>query len=134
NDGLLHFLDTASGEEVSAVIPASLWKPNNIARDVLRNINDQPATNVPHRVYLDGEIRLFHYDSNGDQIINNNEKAYLVFGLGRGGRAYYMINVSQFNGVPDATNNPPLPIFPTAGTAFQELQATWAAPWLGIGM
>lgn len=192
NDGMLHFFDAQSGSEASAMIPAELWRPSNVAVNNLKDIFDQPdfspaggacaacdldgdgqCTNVSneccagaagctsppavlnacaacdtnndgqcttasgecgsngqiaHRFYFDGGLRLFHDDTNGNQIIDPGETAFLVAALGRGGRAYYRIPVNPFNGVLDSTSNPPYPLELDGKSAFQNLRETWAAP------
>lgn len=131
NDGQLHVHDTANGAERSALIPAELWRATGIANDQLRAMDDQPATDSTHRYYLDGGLSVFHDDANGDGVIQSSETAYLVFGLGRGGSAYYQIPVSRFDGVFDATRNPVRALTGVAGSATAELGDTWATPWLG---
>jgi hypothetical protein len=132
NDGLVHFTDAATGRETSALIPADLWTPG-VASSALASIFDQPSSTFTHRFYVDGDARLFHHDENGDAIIQKSEIAYLVLGLGRGGRAYYSIPVSELpGGVLDTSRNPVHPITGGAAGDFRELRDTWAAPYLGL--
>ena len=133
NDGQLHFIDSATGKETTSLIPGELWSDTNIARSPLNEIMDQPNLTFTHRYYVDGAARLLHEDTDADGIIDSNETAKLIFGLGRGGRAYYAIDVSQLSaGVLNTTVNPIYPLRATAGSAFVELQETWSAPWLGV--
>lgn len=133
NDGILHVFDAATGEETSGLIPAELWKPGEVPRSILRDIQDQPSLTYTHRYYVDGDARLFHADTNGDGIIQSTETASLIFGLGRGGRAYYQIPVNKLTGgVITTANNPIAAILPTADTPFEQLGDTWAAPWIGM--
>lgn len=131
NDGTLHFIDAETGDETSALIPAELWRPNNVGRDILREIDDQPTLDISHRYYLDGGLRLFLDDLDGDLTIDSNETAYLIFSLGRGGRAYYSLPVTRFSGVVNASDNPILPLPFSPGNGLKELQQTWKAPWMG---
>ncbi|MCA9551051.1 MAG: hypothetical protein KC933_13540 [Myxococcales bacterium] len=132
NDGMLHFFDAADGRETTALVPAELWKPNGVNSSPIYEMEDQPNLSFTHRYYVDGGARLYHEDVDGDGHIDAGEKADLVFGLGRGGRAYYRIPVSRLvNGALNATDNPILPLLPEAGTSLAELKDTWAAPWLG---
>ncbi len=133
NDGALHVFDAATGTETSALIPGELWGDTYIANSQLNELLNQPNLTYTHRYMLDGMPRLFHEDDDADGVIDAAEKATLVFGLGRGGRAYYAIDVGELtNGIFDSARNPVFPLRNTPGTAFEELQDTWAAPWLGI--
>lgn len=134
NDGMVHFVDSATGEEKSALIPGELWQPGDVPNNLLRDLMDQPNLRYTHRFYVDGDARLFHEDDNADGFIQSSEAAYLVFGLGRGGRAYYSIPINRLEGGQlDARYNPVFPLVAGEGTPFAELQDTWAAPWLGLG-
>ena len=133
NDGMLHIFDAATGDERSALIPSELWQPSDVVNSTLREIMDQPNIHYTHRYYLDGNARLFHHDSNSDGYIQDAEHAVLIFGLGRGGRAMYRLDVSELNGgILDGSRNPVAPLLPTEGSAMEELQDTWAAPWMGL--
>ena len=131
NDGMLHFYDAVSGVETSALIPGEFWRPNNVAKNILHERDNQPTLDITRRFYLDGKISLYHIDANLNSIIDNGEKAYLSTGMGRGGRAYYLFDVSTFDGVPDATDNPPLPLMADSTTGFKHLQETWSPPSFG---
>ncbi|MFO0723749.1 MAG: hypothetical protein U1E65_08215 [Myxococcota bacterium] len=131
NDGMLHFFDAANGSETSALVPAELFRPLGVAQELLKKLDQQPDVDATHRYFVDGGISVFHDDDNGDGIIQSTERAYLIFGLGRGGSAYYQIPVQRFSGVLDSTNNP-IRVLPTSDSGpFHELRDTWAAPWLG---
>lgn len=131
NDGQLHVHDAATGVETTALVPAELWRPLGVASDQLRAMSDQPALDSTHRYYIDGGLSVFHEDANGDAIIQPGETAHLVFGLGRGGSAYYQIPVSDFDGIFDADDNPIRALTGLPGTGSAELGETWATPWLG---
>lgn len=132
NDGMLHFFDAANGREASALVPAELWKMNRVANNSLDQIIDQPTATLSHRYYIDGDMRLLHDDTNGNGVIDSTEDAKLVFGLGRGGNAYYEMKVSRLvNGLFNATDNPIYPLTARRGTAYEELRETWHAPYFG---
>jgi hypothetical protein len=131
NDGMLHFFDAANGVETTALVPAELWNLAGAANDHLKKLPNQPAADITHRYFVDGGVLLMHVDQNGDGYIQQSESASLVFGLGRGGAAYYQIPVNRFSGVLSASDNPLRPMPRTAGTAFSELRDTWATPWAG---
>ncbi|MCK6544673.1 hypothetical protein L6R52_02305 [Myxococcota bacterium] len=132
NDGELHFLDAATGEESTALVPAELWRPSGITLHQLKDLNDQPTIEFGHRYFLDGAIRIFHEDTDGDGVIDPSETAFMIFGLGRAGRAYYLVPINTFDGRLSAERNPIRPLFYRPGTPFEELRYTWAAPWLGL--
>lgn len=46
---------------------------------------------------LDGYISKYHIDTNGNNIIDSGEKAYLYTGMRRGGRNYYALDVSDLD-------------------------------------
>lgn len=132
NDGAIHVFDAANGKETTALIPGELWSDTDVAHSQLNEAMEQPNLTFTHRYYVDGAGRLFHEDDDSDGEIDAGEKAILVFGLGRGGKAYYALDVAQLpNGVIDTTRNPIYPLRYTAGTAFEDLRDTWAAPWMG---
>lgn len=131
NWGVLHVLDAATGEETSAIVPAELWRPAGVARNHLEDLSNQPSLQYSHRYYIDGVPKLVHRDADGDGHIDSNELAHVVLSLGRGGRAYYALDVSAMSdGVVDA-GTPIRSVLPTPGTAFSALEETWAAPLVG---
>lgn len=132
NDGLLHLFDAATGRETSAIVPAELCPLGRVAKHRLERIMDQPTASVIQRYFVDGELRLFHDDLDGDTVIDDGEPARLVFGLGRGGTAYHQLDVGRLaGGVVTTENNPIHPLVATKGTAFEELRETWHAPYVG---
>jgi type IV pilus assembly protein PilY1 len=106
NDGMLHAFDDASGEELWAFVPP----------DVLGNLNQlRPGQSGEHPFFVDASAK---YRQIGSQKV-------LVFGLGRGGRAYYGLDITS-KGAPTLLwriNNT------TSG--FSELGQTWSTPALG---
>lgn len=132
NDGMLHIFDSADGSETSALIPAEVWGNNGISASGLGEIQNQPNLSRTHRYFVDGVPRLYHVDADADGVIDASETAQLVFGLGRGGRAYYKMDVSKLaSGALSSQDNAVYPLTFQPGTALQELQDTWAAPWMG---
>lgn len=132
NDGMLHLFDIADGKETSALIPAELWMPSGVASSQLQALKNQPSHEFTHRYYVDGAPRLYHDDTDGDGFIDRDEDAMLLFGLGRGGRAYYALSLNEMqSGQLTASKTPIYPITRAAGTAFAELEETWSAPTVG---
>ena len=96
NEGYLHAIKDTDGSEVFAYMP----------RELLLNIKDQFQENAtPKHIYgVDGQLTLWLDESantNSSQIGNNvldiagNERAYLFFGLRRGGTAYHALDVTD---------------------------------------
>ncbi len=89
NEGYLHIFDTKTGVEKFAFMPKAL----------LKNIETQYLDNETggHRYGIDGQLSLWHNDANKNHEVDNNEKVYLYFGLRRGGRAYYALDISDLS-------------------------------------
>ena len=133
NDGMLHVFRARDGLELSAVIPGELWGDSGINNNLLRDIMDQPNLDQSKRYYFDGGVRLYHRDLNTNGYIDGEEDAYLIAGLGRGGRAYYLWDVSDFNGDFSGTNPPgPIPLMADQTTGLEHLRDTWSPPWVGL--
>ncbi|MGB5598511.1 MAG: PilC/PilY family type IV pilus protein [Thiothrix litoralis] len=122
NEGFLHSIDTTDGEEQWAFMP----------KDLLPNIKTF-MENLPSKdhVYgIDGPLTLWSYDKNHDGEIKSTDgdKRVLFFGLRRGGKAYYALDVT----LPDAPKilwkkeNAPGADDP----AWYELGETWSKPSL----
>ena len=79
NDGMLHAFDDATGAEAWAFVPP----------DVLGNLNLlRPGQASSHPFFVDASPR-YKQLADGRKI--------LVFGLGRGGRAYYALDITSKN-------------------------------------
>ncbi len=89
NEGFLHAFDTADGTEKWAFMPQSLLKNIRHFYD-----NNQAKT---HFYGVDGQLVTWMLDKNGDGKVDasQGEKAYLFFGLRRGGRAYYALDITD---------------------------------------
>lgn len=124
NAGVLHmFEDDASNNKVKenwAYLPNEFFK--NI-KPLRENI-----IAVDNKIYgLDGEITLYINDLNNNGVVDkaNGDTAWLFFGVRRGGRSYYALDVTT-PGVPelmwkiDATASGVNP--------FSELGQTWSKP------
>jgi type IV pilus assembly protein PilY1 len=81
NDGMLHALDAATGNERWAYIPT----------EVIPNLYKLADTGYPtnHRFYVDGGIVV------GDVFDGTNWRTVLVGGLGGGGRSFYALDVTD---------------------------------------
>ncbi|MFN8600454.1 MAG: PilC/PilY family type IV pilus protein [Candidatus Binatia bacterium] len=77
NDGMLHAFDDATGQELWAFVPP----------DALANLHQLvPGEATQHPFFADGSPHLRTLDD-GRKIV--------VFGLGRGGRAYYALDITS---------------------------------------
>ncbi|HJW31913.1 MAG TPA: hypothetical protein VJ505_00975 [Holophagaceae bacterium] len=80
-------------------VAAELW--SFIPTDFLPYLGKLRDNTQLHRFMVDGSPVVYHQDrpqnSNlaGDDIVNYNEKAYVIFGLRKGGRSYYSLDVSD---------------------------------------
>lgn len=81
NDGMLHALDGASGEERWAFVPPQLLGK-------LWHLADAGYANA-HRFYLDGPLAM------GDALVGGTWKTILIGALGKGGRGYYALDVTD---------------------------------------
>lgn len=124
NAGVLHmFEDDASNNKVKenwAYLPNEFFK--NI--EPLR----ENVVAVDNKIYgLDGEITLYINDLNNNGVVDkaNGDTAWLFFGVRRGGRSYYALDVTT-PGVPELMWK----IDATASGAnpFSELGQTWSKP------
>jgi type IV pilus assembly protein PilY1 len=79
NDGMLHVFDAKSGEESFAYVP-------NLVFPGLRTLSDTLYT---HRFFVDQTPVC------SDILIKGKKKAWLVGGLGKGGKGYYCLDISD---------------------------------------
>ncbi len=114
NEGFLHAFDTTTGLEKFAFMP----------KELLKNIEPQlrnEGTAEDHLYGIDGSINLWDKrDSDGKP-----ENVYLYFGLRRGGRSYYALDVTNINH----------PRFlwkvSASDSEFSSLGQSWSIPYLG---
>ena len=87
NEGYLHVFDTKTGVEKFAFMP----------KELLKNIETQYLNNDSggHRYGIDGQLSIWHNDTNHNNEVDNSEKVYLYFGLRRAGRAYYALDITD---------------------------------------
>lgn len=87
NHGYLHAISSATGDENWSFIPEELLSNLTIF---------QKNSVVTSHVYgLDGNISLYHDDTDHDSVIDPGETAILYVGMRRGGRNYYAFDVSN---------------------------------------
>ena len=91
NDGFVHAFDARSGEELWGFIP-----PELLGRlvDLYRN------RSVAQRTYgLDADVRVLKFDVNQDGVVDAaaGDRVWLFFGMRRGGRHLYALDVTDRN-------------------------------------
>ncbi len=89
NSGYLHAVDADKNnfKEYFSYIPKELLGNAN-----LYHTADQYE---PKPYGVDGPINYWHADANQNAQVDNGEKVYLYFGLRRGGRHYYALDISD---------------------------------------
>lgn len=89
NSGYLHAFNANKTEfrEYFSYVPKELIKN---AKDYVLDINKEDKT-----YGVDGPMNYWHADKNRDGIVDSDEKVYLFFGLRRGGRHYYALDISD---------------------------------------
>lgn len=123
NQGLLHAIDAtlpdstadgsvSGGDEIFAFIPPELL-PN---LRFLAGLGSRDG----HIYGLDGQITRWHEDENNDGIVNGGDSVLLIFGMRRGGRNYYALDVTD-------PRNPVYKWKISGGVApFAELAQSWS--------
>jgi type IV pilus assembly protein PilY1 len=91
NDGYLHAIDVLTGDELWSFIPPEMLNG-------LNGIYDNAPTANRH-YGLDGELRMLKFDVDQNGVVEPSEgdRVFLYFGMGRGGRNYYAIEVTDKN-------------------------------------
>lgn len=88
NAGFFHMFRGDSGREDWAFIPRELAPLQKVLR---RN-----SPSVVHPYGIDGSATAFILDKNRDGTISGaDDKVYVYFGMGRGGKSYYALDVSN---------------------------------------
>ena len=112
NDGFLHAIDMNTGVEQWAFIPREM---------MLRAGKLQSDAVVANRSYgIDGDVRVFKYDANGNGIVDTGDKVYVLFGFGRGGSTYYALDVTA--------QNKPRFLWKKTGADLPALGEAWSTP------
>lgn len=114
NDGFLHAIDAKTGRELWAFVPESLLG---------RLIDLYADHGVDARSYgLDGDVRVLKFDVNQDGIIDRaaGDRVWIYFGMRRGGRQYFALDVTD-------RNNPRLK-FQLGPAELPGIGETWSQP------
>ena len=89
NDGMLHAFDDATGDEAWAFIPHDLYRSDNTGLGALA-YQDGALPPFRHHYYVDSTPRVIDVDFGGADW-----HSLLVGGLGKGGKSYYALDVSN---------------------------------------
>ncbi len=125
NEGFLHAIDTATGDERYAFVPRELLK------NMYKLLANEPTLRRPYG--LDGGMTTWVDDTNQNGVIDSGEKAYLYIAMRRGGSQYYALDVSDINNprylwsIQGRTNTLDTDLT-TADGDFVELGDTWSRP------
>lgn len=114
NEGYLHAFDSKTGLEKWAFMP----------KELLKNVNNQFTQVGDHQYGIDGKVSYWHKDSNDNGDVDDGEQILLYFGLRRGGRSYYALDISNINSpklIWKVDNE-------TAG--FSRLGQSWSRPYI----
>lgn len=114
NDGFLHAFDSSTGEELWAFLPARL-----LAGLYPLYLNQESASK---HYGLDGEISLVILNDDGQPGLSGEERAILLFGMGRGGDGVFAIEVTARDAprlLWEISSNTP---------GFADLGQTWSTP------
>ncbi|MNX87143.1 Neisseria PilC protein [compost metagenome] len=110
NDGMLHAFDAANGNELWAYVPGSLLDMNLSATvtstSALAGLTQQ-SPSFQHRFYVDGtavatDVDLSNTYANQPTPPTPSWATVLVGSLGKGGRGYYALNVTDPSAASDA--------------------------------
>lgn len=118
NDGMLHAFDDSNGREFWAFIPPSL----------LPKLKDF-ETNNTLQIFVDGTPKAYIERKKDGSI----QKAYILFGLRRGGDRYIALDVTDYNNpkllweIAPPTSSSPL-LGHEITTGFGRLGQTWSTP------
>lgn len=124
NDGFVHmYSDTdTSGAEIGhedwAFMP-------HAAMPVLKRLRDNPVGSPVHPYGVDGEPVVLVQDTDRDGTVETGESVYLYFGMRRGGKAYYAMDIS------DPDDPKILWRIDPSSSGFAELGLTFSTPSVG---
>ena len=128
NDGFMRMLrnTTAAGEQDGSESWA--FMPRSVV-PLLDRLRMNTAGSPVHPILVDGSPAVYTFDANsdGNLISGDGDKAYVYFGLRRGGKHIYALDVSD----PDAPKTLWSIEKGAPGTDFAELGQTWSTPKTG---
>ena len=119
NDGFLHGINTRDGDEQFAFMPSTLFT------NVKRLYDNNQIAESDQRIYgMDGDLTVWINENKNNGIVDANETVYLYAGMRRGGRDYWVLDLSD-------RENPKFKAQIAGGVGdFVELGETWSKPTL----
>jgi len=115
NEGYLHAIDAETGEEVFAFIP----------KDLLGSISEpqflNAGTEADHAYGIDGSI-TGDVIGGEDGSVDPGDQVIIYFGMRRGGRAYYAMDVTN--------PNAPVLLWKKSAEDHPSMGQTWGAPFV----
>ena len=99
NDGMLHAFDDATGNETWAFVPSDLFRPDQTGLGAL-SYQDGALPPFQHHFYVDATPRISDVNFGGG---DTDWHTMLVGGLGKGGKSYYALDISQPNDITSET-------------------------------
>ncbi|MBK6597339.1 MAG: PQQ-binding-like beta-propeller repeat protein [Proteobacteria bacterium] len=89
NDGVLHAIDARTGVELWSFVP-----PELLGR--LRQLVENRPQN-PRSYGLDGDVRVLKFDRNQNGVVEpgDGDRVWAYFGMRRGGRNYYALDITD---------------------------------------
>ena len=117
NDGFLHGINTRDGSEEFAFMPETLFT------NLKKLYDNDPIASSDDRVYgMDGDLTVWINEEDNNGIVDANDTVYLYAGMRRGGRDYWVLDLSD-------RTNPKFKAQIAGGQGdFIELGETWSKP------
>lgn len=132
NDGYMHFFRNtenatgADGKPIESGKEVWAFVPKEVMGEIPKLVENKKLDTDPHPYTVDGAPSVWMNDEDGDGTLDADEEAFLYFGLRRGGRSLYAINITD-------PNNPSLAwTIKNTDADFAELGQTWSRPQVGI--
>lgn len=125
NDGMMHMIRNRTPGATGVEDGVEGW--GFMPLESMKNVKRLKANNVstPHLYGVDGSPVAFVYDANGNGDIETGDKVHLYFGMRRGGRNYYGLDVT------DPDNPSQLWSISNNTAGFSELGESWSTPRVG---
>ena len=128
NDGYLHMLRNRTTAGVEDGSETWAYMPREVLSSLTR-LHDNTVGTPIHPITVDGTPVTLTVDQNfdGNLVSGDGDKAYVYFGLRRGGKSYYGLDISD----PDTPRFMWSITKGAAGSPFAELAQTWSTPRVG---